>query len=228
MKLLLIEDDADLLEVTRRNLKREHFVVETAMTFREACRKAFVYQYDCILLDVMLPDGNGLDLLRRLGESGRRMPSVIVLSAKDAVEDRIAGLDLGADDYLPKPYHFSELLARLRSVVRRRHRDGEAATRLANVALYPDENRVEVAGRALVLSRKEYDILAYFLNRPGRLVEKAILAEAVWGDYIDQSDSFDFVYAQLKNLRKKLKEAGARIEIKTVYGFGYKIAEANV
>lgn len=223
MKILLVEDDTDLREITERSLLKERYIVETADTYKVARQKALVYEYDCILLDIMLPDGNGLDLLRDLQKEGHRMPNVIILSAKDSIEDKVTGLDLGADDYLPKPFHLAELHARLKSVLRRNQRDGEALLKYANVCVHPDSFKVEVDGKLIDLSRKEYDILVYFMNRPNRLVEKNILAEAVWGDSIDQADNFDFIYAQLKNLRKKLKEAGAELEIKTVYGFGYKL-----
>lgn len=223
MKILIVEDDADLREITERSLLRERYLVETADTYKAARQKALVYEYDCILLDIMLPDGNGLDLLRDLQKEGHRMPNVIILSAKDSIEDKVTGLDLGADDYLPKPFHLAELHARLKSVLRRKQRDGEALLKYANVCVHPDSFKVEVDGKLIDLSRKEYDILVYFMNRPNRLIEKSILAEAVWGDSIDQADNFDFIYAQLKNLRKKLKEAGAELEIKTVYGFGYKL-----
>lgn len=225
MKILLVEDDADLREVTERALLKERYVVETAATYRAARQKALVYEYDCILLDIMLPDGNGLDLLRDLRQSDRPKPNVIILSARDSIEDKVEGLDLGADDYLPKPYHLAELHARLKSVLRRRQRDGGNVVQVSNVVVHPDSFKVEVNGVSLDLSRKEYDILFYFMNRLNRLVEKQTLAEAVWGDSIDQADNFDFIYAQLKNLRKKLKEAGAQLEIKTVYGFGYKLVE---
>lgn len=223
MKILIVEDDADLREITERSLLKERYLVETADTYKAARQKALVYEYDCILLDIMLPDGNGLDLLRNLQKEGHRMPNVIILSAKDSIEDKVTGLDLGADDYLPKPFHLAELHARLKSVLRRKQRDGEALLKYANVCVHPDSFKVEVDGKLIDLSRKEYDILVYFMNRPNRLIEKSILAEAVWGDSIDQADNFDFIYAQLKNLRKKLKEAGAELEIKTVYGFGYKL-----
>lgn len=223
MKILIVEDDADLREITERSLLKERYLVETADTYKAARQKALVYEYDCILLDIMLPDGNGLDLLRDLQKEGHRMPNVIILSAKNSIEDKVTGLDLGADDYLPKPFHLAELHARLKSVLRRKQRDGEALLKYANVCVHPDSFKVEVDGKLIDLSRKEYDILVYFMNRPNRLVEKNILAEAVWGDSIDQADNFDFIYAQLKNLRKKLKEAGAELEIKTVYGFGYKL-----
>ncbi|MBQ2269054.1 MAG: response regulator transcription factor [Bacteroidaceae bacterium] len=222
MKILIIEDEAELREVLTRSLTAERYVVETAATYREARSKAMIYHYDCLLLDIMLPDGNGLDLLRALTEAGRRT-NVIILSAKDSIDDKVAGLDLGADDYLPKPFHLAELHARLKSVLRRRTRNGERLLQCGNVSLNPETFQAEVEGRNLELGRKEFDILVYFMNRPNQLVEKQTLAEAVWGDHTDQADNFDFIYAQIKNLRKRLKEAGAGIEIKTAYGFGYKL-----
>ena len=222
MKILIIEDEAELREVLTRSLTAERYVVETAATYREARSKAMIYHYDCLLLDIMLPDGNGLDLLHSLAEAGRRT-NVIILSAKDSIDDKVAGLDLGADDYLPKPFHLAELHARLKSVLRRRTRNGERLLQCGNVSLNPETFQAEVEGRNLELGRKEFDILVYFMNRPNQLVEKQTLAEAVWGDHTDQADNFDFIYAQIKNLRKRLKEAGAGIEIKTAYGFGYKL-----
>ena len=222
MKILIIEDEAELREVLTRSLTAERYVVETAATYRAARSKAMIYHYDCLLLDIMLPDGNGLDLLRALTEAGRRT-NVIILSAKDSIDDKVAGLDLGADDYLPKPFHLAELHARLKSVLRRRTRNGERLLQCGNVSLNPETFQAEVEGRNLELGRKEFDILVYFMNRPNQLVEKQTLAEAVWGDHTDQADNFDFIYAQIKNLRKRLKEAGAGIEIKTAYGFGYKL-----
>ena len=222
MKILIIEDEAELREVLTRSLTAERYVVETAATYREARSKAMIYHYDCLLLDIMLPDGNGLDLLRALTEAGRRT-NVIILSAKDSIDDKVTGLDLGADDYLPKPFHLAELHARLKSVLRRRTRNGERLLQCGNVSLNPETFQAEVEGRNLELGRKEFDILVYFMNRPNQLVEKQTLAEAVWGDHTDQADNFDFIYAQIKNLRKRLKEAGAGIEIKTAYGFGYKL-----
>lgn len=222
MKILIIEDEAELREVLTRSLSAERYIVETAATYREARSKAMIYHYDCLLLDIMLPDGNGLDLLRALTEAGRRT-NVIILSAKDSIDDKVAGLDLGADDYLPKPFHLAELHARLKSVLRRRTRNGERLLQCGNVSLNPETFQAEVEGRSLDLGRKEFDILVYFMNRPNQLVEKQTLAEAVWGDHTDQADNFDFIYAQIKNLRKRLKEAGAGIEIKTAYGFGYKL-----
>ena len=222
MKILIVEDEPSLRELIQRSLEKERYVVETAGDFNSALYKIEDYDYDCVLLDIMLPDGSGLDLLERLKALHKR-ENVIIISAKDSLEDKVLGLELGADDYLPKPFHLAELNARIKSVIRRNHHDGEIDIRQGNVRIEPDKYRVFVNEQELELNRKEYDILLYFINRPGRLVNKNTLAESVWGDHIDQVDNFDFIYAQIKNLRKKLKDAEANIEIKAVYGFGYKL-----
>ena len=222
MKILIVEDEPALRELIQRSLEKERYVTESAVDFDSALDKIEMYDYDCILLEIMLPGGSGLDVLARLKEL-RKKENVIIISAKDSLEDKVLGLDLGADDYLPKPFHLAELTARVKSVLRRKHRDGEQGVQVGNVRLLPDAFQVWVGEKQLDLSRKEYDILHYFLNRPNRMVNKNTLAESVWGDHIDQVDNFDFIYAQIKNVRKKLKEADASIEIKAVYGFGYKL-----
>lgn len=222
MKLLVIEDDADLREIITQSLEKERYVVSQAADYHAALCKIEDYDYDCILLDIMLPGGSGLDLLAELKASGKQT-CVIILSAKDALEDKVKGLDLGADDYLPKPFHLAELHARIKSLLRRNQRGGERKVCFGNIEINPDHYRVTVAGKDMPLNRKEYDILLYFMTRPGRLVNKNTLAESVWGDHIDQVDNFDFIYAQIKNLRKRMKDMGATPELKSVYGFGYKL-----
>ena len=222
MKILRVEDEPSLRELIQRSLEKERYVVEVAADFNSALCKIEDYDYDCVLLDIMLPDGNGLNLLERLKAMHKR-ENVIIISAKDSLEDKVLGLELGADDYLPKPFHLAELNARIKSVIRRQHHDGEVDIRLGNIRILPDKYQVLIDEKEVELNRKEYDILLYFINRPGRLVNKNTLAESVWGDHIDQVDNFDFIYAQIKNLRKKLKDAGATAEIKAVYGFGYKM-----
>ena len=222
MKILIIEDEPSLRELIQRSLEKERYVVEAAADFQSGLRKIEDYDYDCVLLDIMLPDGNGLNLLEQLKKM-RKRENVIIISAKDSLDDKVLGLELGADDYLPKPFHLAELNARIKSVIRRQRRDGEMDIRLANIRIVSDTFQVFVDDKEIELNRKEYDILLYFANRPGRLVNKNTLAESVWGDHIDQVDNFDFIYAQIKNLRKKLKDAGALAELKAVYGFGYKM-----
>lgn len=223
MKVLVVEDEKNLREVIVSSLKKENYVVESASTYHEALMQICDYDYDCIILDIMLPGGSGLELLRELKKL-RKKDSVIIVSAKDSLDDKISGLDLGADDYLTKPFHLAELNARIKSVIRRKQQDGELFLSMENVVVYPDRHAVEVSGSPLLLNRKEFDLLYYFIANPNRLISKTSLVESVWGDSIDQSDSLDFIYSQVKNLRKKLKTAGAIPEIKAVYGFGYKLA----
>lgn len=226
MKILIVEDEPSLREVMARALTEEHYVVETAADYDAADDKIAGYSYDCILLDIMLPGGSGLKLLEHIKALGKS-DNVIIVSAKDSVDDRVAGLELGADDYLPKPFHVAELKARIKSVLRRRTgRDGFMLS-MGNLSLDMEGRRVTVGGRELPLLKKEFDILAYFMQRPNHVVDKTVLAEAVWGDHVDQADNFHFVYAQMKNLRRKLEEYGSDMEIKAVYGFGYKLVSSG-
>lgn len=222
MKILVVEDDSSLREIMIRSLEKERYVVESAADYHEALFKINDYDYDCIVLDVMLPDGSGLSLLEELKKMHKK-ESVIIVSAKDSIEDKVTGLDLGADDYLTKPFHLAELNARIKSIIRRNQQDGEMSISLANVTVYPDRHTVYIDNKEIVLNRKEFDLLYYFITNQDRLISKNALAESIWGDYIDQADSYDFIYSQVKNLRKKLKTAGATPEIKAVYGFGYKM-----
>ncbi len=222
MKILIIEDEPSLREVMQRALEQERYIVETAATYAQADARIAAYSYDCILLDIMLPDGSGLRLLEHIKHL-RRRDNVIIISARDSLDDKVEGLELGADDYLPKPFHTAELLARIRSVLRRGRSGGELTLTVGNVSLDVDKARVTVDGREVPLLKKEFDILLYLMQRPNHLVDKTVLAEAVWGDHADDADNFQFVYAQMKNLRRKMAEAGATAEIKSVYGFGYKL-----
>ena len=222
MKLLVIEDELSLQEMMATTLRKEGYIVETASDYSTAVSKLGSYSYDCILLDITLPDGNGLDILEIIKNSGNAA-NVIITSARDSIDDKIRGLELGADDYLAKPFHLAELVARIRSVTRRSRNAGELAYRAGKVSLHEVSQKLTVNGKEVSLLKKEFDILKYFLMRPGHMVDKAVLAEAVWGDHADQSDDFQYVYAQMKNLRRKLADAGADIEIKAIYGFGYKL-----
>lgn len=222
MKLLLVEDEAAIAETLTEFLLGEHFLVSCASDYNGALDKLMSYEYDCVLLDLMIPGGDGLSLLEYIRSSGKRLP-VIILSAKGTVDDRILGLNTGADDYLAKPFDLVELLARIKSAVRRYQQPADAHLGYKNVALDPMARTVLVAGNLVVFNRKEYDILNYFLLRPNKLVQKSLLAESIWGDDVDQLDNFDFIYSQVKNIRKKLKDAGAEIDLKAVYGVGYKL-----
>ena len=226
MKLLIIEDDTSLREIMQRALQGEGYIVESAATYFDACDKIAGYSYDCIMLDIMLPDGNGLKLLEQIKKIGNES-RVIIISARDSLDDKITGLDLGADDYLAKPFYMAELSARIKSVMRRGSGAVNNTMTAGNITLDLGSRRINIDGKDVLLLKKEFDILLYFMQRPGHIVDKAVLAEAVWGDHIDMVDNFQFVYAQIKNLRKKLSEAGASINIKAVYGFGYKFTETE-
>lgn len=222
MKILVIEDDLSLRELLVKSLEKERYIVEEADDLQAAMFKIEDYRYDCVLLDIMLPEGSGFEILERL-KALKKQESVIIISAKDSLEDKVEGLELGADDYLSKPFHLAELHARIRSVIRRKQNHGNTAIESGNVRIVPQTFQVFVGEREFVFGRKEYDILLYFINRPNHLISKEMLAEAVWGDHIDQADNFDFIYAQVKNIRKKLNDGGSTVEIKSVYGFGYKL-----
>ncbi|MGI0106680.1 response regulator transcription factor [Salinimicrobium sp. WS361] len=222
MKILIIEDEKDMRQNMQATLEKENFLVEPVATYKEAMSKIGVYDYDCILLDIGLPDGNGLEILKTLKEKGYS-DSVIIVSAKDSIDDKVTGLELGADDYLPKPFHMAELNARVKAVLRRRKLEGNNLLEVANVTININNHQVSVDGEGLELNRKEFDVLFYLCTNQNRLVSKSALAEHVWGDYIDQTDNFDFIYSQIKNLRKKLCDRNAGLEIKAVYGIGYKL-----
>jgi DNA-binding response OmpR family regulator len=223
MKILLVEDEPALRSTLIEALRQGGYVVEVAADYTQAYDKIKVYRYDCVLLDLTLPDGNGLDLLRAL-KADNSPAGVLVISARDGIEDRVAGLDLGADDYLVKPFHLSELNARLRAIIRRRRFQGHNHLIFRDLVVWPDQAEVLVHGEALALTRKEYDLLLYLLANPGRVLTKEAIAEHLCGDSVDAADSFDFIYTHLKNLRKKLQEKGAENYIRTMYGVGYKLS----
>ncbi|WP_432714325.1 response regulator transcription factor [Pedobacter sp.] len=223
MKLLVVEDETELLEVIQQSLEKQSYIVETAGTFTDAMEKMISFEYDCILLDIMLPDGSGLQLLEELKKINKSH-NVIIISAKDSLEDKLAGLDGGADDYLVKPFHLAELNARVKSVVRRKSLNGNNKIEIAQLCVDLQERLVTVNQKELVLNRKEFDILSYLVINKNRLVNKTALAEQVWGDHMDEADDYEFIYSQIKNLRKKLRDSASGVEIQAVYGIGYKLA----
>jgi len=222
MKILIIEDETELMEVIRQSLEKENFRVESAGDYDSALNKIISFDYDCILLDIMLPGGSGLDILQEL-KNLDKSDNVIIISAKDSLDDKLTGLELGADDYLTKPFHIAELNARIKSVLRRKSFGGKNTVELGNVKLDLDDRTLHIDNQPLPLNRKEFDILSYMVVNKNRLVNKTSLAEHVWGDHMDEADDYEFIYSQIKNLRKKLKESQAGIEIQAVYGLGYKL-----
>lgn len=222
MKILIIEDEPELRKAIRNFLAKEFSVIEEAADYVTGSDKLAMYDYDCIVLDIMLPDGDGLNLLDSIKQLGKTH-NVIIISAKDSLDDKLKGLQLGADDYMTKPFHLAELNARIHAILRRNVFQGKEILEWGNVSLDVKERSVQIQGQTVNLYRKEWDILKYLLINKTRLVTKQALAEHVWGDNVDQADNLDFIYFQIKNLRKKLQLAKANIEIEAVYGVGYKL-----
>lgn len=225
MKILVIEDEPAMLENIVQSLVKENYIVETAVDFDQALEKTGIYEYDCILLDIGLPGGSGFEILSNL-KKDKKAEGVIIVSARDSIDDRVLGLNLGADDYLSKPFHLAELHARVKSVIRRRKFQGNNTIECANLLIDIDARTLVVDGKNIPLNRKEFDILLYLVTNKDRLVNKTALAEHVWGDYIDETNSYEFIYSQIKNLRKKLKDCNAKAEIQALYGVGYKLVLA--
>lgn len=224
MKLLLVEDQPDLAESIRDYLSGNGYIVEQAVNYTDASEKISLYAYDVVLLDLTLPGGNGLDLLRQLKKRDPKTGSIII-SAKNSLDDKITGLDLGADDYLSKPFHLAELNSRIRSVIRRRNFDGNTLIRFDNLKISPEERTVFVHDMPVELTRKEFDLLIYFISNQERVMTKENIAEHLWGDEMDNATSYDFIYSHVKNLRKKIMEKGGGDYIKTIYGIGYKFCQ---
>lgn len=223
MKILIIEDEHDLLEVLKTFLGRAGYRCEVATTFVEGYRKLVNYDYDCVLIDLNLPGGDGLRLLEVVQRTDYPT-GVIIMSARDGVDDRIRGLDLGADDYLVKPFNLSELNARIKAVLRRKAHTPARALEFGELRIVPEERLATVNGEPLALTRKEFEILYYLVRNKNRVVTKDSIAEHLWGDYMDEAESYDFIYAHVKNLRRKLATHGCADYVKTVYGIGYKFS----
>ncbi len=221
MKILIVEDEQDLLNLISRYLKKEGYIYEQVSTFKEGFKKINNFEYDCAIIDLNLPDGDGLKLVRTL-RTDNTTTGIIIISARDSVEDRIRGLDFGADDYLTKPFNLSELNARIKAVLRRKTNQFSQVMTFGELSLHLDERKVLVNLEELTLTKKEYDILLFLARNKNRVVTKDSIAEHLWGDYMDDAVSYDFIYAHVKNLRKKLAEKGCGDVLKTIYGIGYK------
>lgn len=225
MKILLVEDEIDLAESISAYLTAEGYLCEHADDYLNAEEKISLYEYDCILLDITLPGGSGLQLLDILKK--RKLPTgVIILSAKNSVDDKIKGLDLGADDYLSKPFNMAELNSRIKSLLRRRKFDGSNELVFEEIKIKLDERTVFVNQHPLVLTKKEFELLLFLISNKNRVLTKESIAEHLWGDDMDLADNYDFIYTHIKNLRKKLQENGCKEYMKTIYGMGYKFSNA--
>lgn len=221
MKILIVEDEEELSKSIQAYLKAENYLCETARNYKSALRLIEEFNYDCILLDVSLPDGNGLSLLQEL-KTEKKTDGVIIISAKDSINDRIKGLDLGADDYLVKPFHLSELNARISAIIRRRRFEGQRVLVFHELTIDLMAKTVLVRNQALELTRKEYDLLLYLAYNKNRVLSKNAIAEHLSGIESDGFGSFDFIYTHMKNLKRKLMQEGGREYIKSIYGMGYK------
>jgi DNA-binding response OmpR family regulator len=221
MKILIIEDEPELARSIISYLSDQQYLCELATDYLQASEKIAAYQYDCILLDLMLPGGSGIHILDEL-KSRNKEDGVIIISAKNSLEDRVEGLALGADDYLSKPFHLAELSARIFSVIRRRNFANSNVIRQGDLIVDLQAKTVEIAGKPVALTRKEFELLIFFIGNRNKVVSKGALAEHLSGDLADMLDSHDFIYAHIKNLKKKLLEAGCGNYLKTLYGNGYR------
>lgn len=221
MKLLLIEDEQELANSIQNYLKGNNFVCEVVINIKSAIDKISTYDYDCILLDLMLPDGNGFEILKELKRQNKT-EGVIIISAKETLETRIEGLQLGADDYLTKPFHLSELLVRIQALIRRKNFKGNNLVAFNEIEIDLLSKAVKVNTKKIDITKKEIDLLLYLIGNENRVLSKSAIAEHLSGDMADMLDNHDFVYAHIKNLKNKLKDAGCSDYIKTVYGLGYK------
>ena len=221
MKILIVEDEHELAQDIVKYLSGQNYVCEVAENYNQATDKIAVYQYDCILLDIMLPDGNGLALLELLKEENKQ-DGVIIISAKNSIEDKVKGLQIGADDYLAKPFHHSELSARIHSLIRRKQFNSSNIVQQNEITIDLLGKTVKVNDVEISLTKKEIDLLLFFIGNKNRVVSKGALAEHLSGDIADMFDNHDFVYAHVKNLKKKLTEPNYGNYIKTIYGTGYK------
>ncbi|HEU5145846.1 MAG TPA: response regulator transcription factor [Chryseosolibacter sp.] len=222
MKILIVEDEREMAKSIVQYLRQESYVCEVAYTASEAEEKIMLHDYDCILLDITLPDGNGLKTLEKLKRE-RKLEGIIIISARNSIYDRIQGLNLGADDYLPKPFHLAELGARVSAVIRRKRFEGANRIQLHEISIDLPGKTVTVNGGTVDLTRKEYDLLLFLISNKNRVVTKNAIAEHLSGDDAEVFDNFDFIYAHMKNLKRKLAEAACPDYIKTVYGLGYKL-----
>jgi DNA-binding response OmpR family regulator len=224
MKILIVEDEIELIESMASYLKNEDFICEKATNFFDAEDKLISFNYDVVILDITLPDGSGIDLLKMIKEKDSKV-GVLIVSAKDSLDDKLEGLDLGADDYITKPFHLAELNSRINSLLRRQKFDGNDMIVFNEIEIDPTSKEVTINNRLIELTKKEYNLLLYFVANKNKVVTKESIAEHLWGDEIEMADSFDFIYTHLGNLRKKIKKYGANDYVKTMYGLGYKFSE---
>jgi len=223
MKILIIEDEKELLESIERFLSGEQYICEKASDLPGALEKISLHDYTCIVLDINLPGGSGLEILQEL-KRNNKADGVLIISARNSMDDKIHALRIGADDYLTKPFHLPELAARVAAIIRRRSFDGKSIVCLDELTLDMNEKTVKVFDRNIDLTRKEYELLVYFISNKNKVITKTAIAGHLWGDSMEGAGNYDFIYTHIKNLRKKLLGAGSADYIKSVYGLGYKFS----
>ena len=221
MKILVVEDKKDLSNSICSYFADEQFIAETAYDFSTALEKIALYEYACIILDITLPGGSGLIVLQEL-KANDKADGVIIISAKDSLDDKILGLKTGADDYLTKPFHLSELGARVAAIIRRKSFHGKNLIVFDQIQIDFNEKKVTAAGEELELTKKEFDLLLYLISNKNKVVSKTAIAEHLWGDDMDVADNYDFIYTHVKNVKKKILQTGCPDYIKSVYGIGYR------
>lgn len=224
MKILIVEDEIELLDSIASYLKNEDFICEKASSFFDAEDKIISFKYDIIILDITLPDGSGIDLLKLVKEQSAKT-GVLIVSAKNSLDDKLKGLDLGADDYITKPFHLAELNSRINSLIRRRNFDGDEFIVFNEIRVDPSSKEVTVHGKPIELTKKEYNLLLYFITNKNKVLTKESIAEHLWGDDIEMADSYDFIYTHMGNLRKKINKLGGNNYLQTMYGLGYKFTD---
>ncbi len=222
MKILIVEDNLKLLEAITEALEGESFVCETSKDFTTADEKVYLYKYDILIVDINLPDGTGLDLIKEVKKQ-HQDTGIIVISARNSLTNKLEGLELGADDYMTKPFDMAELVARVKALLRRRNYAGSNTLSFGGISLNTDTREVTVGREKVDLTKSEYAILLFFFSNPKRVLTRESIAEHIWGDNMDLADSFDFIYSHIKNIRKKITAAGAQDPLKVVYGVGYKL-----
>lgn len=223
MKILIVEDEKALLHSIANYLENDENICETASTYEDALYKIDLYEYDLLVLDINLNTGSGLDILKLL-KMDKKETATIIISANNSLDHKLKGLDLGADDYLTKPFHLAELNSRIKAVLRRGKFGGTERLEFNEISIDTRAKTAYIDAKSMALTRKEYDLLLFFITNKGRVLSKEIIAEHLWGDHSDMVDNYDFIYVHINNLRKKLTEAGAKY-IKTAYGSGYKFID---
>lgn len=225
MKLLIVEDNLKLLDAITEILIAEKFLCETSANYPDAHEKIFMYQYDILVVDINLPGGSGLNLIREI-KVQNPATGIIVISARNSLDNKLEGFDLGADDYITKPFDMAELVARIKSLLRRRNFAGTDTINFGNISIDTTKREVTANSHKIDLTKSEFDILLFFFSNPERVLTRESIAEHIWGDNMDLADSFDFIYSHIKNLRKKITTTGCDDPIKAVYGVGYKFEPA--